>query len=62
MAKTFLAFVLSLCIGAAAFTAYGVQALLTFENDALIPHGGDHDYTHGTCIEVVDGLWHYKAG
>ena len=61
MAKTFAATILALCITALQ-SVHGVQATLTFENDALIPHGGDHDYTHGTCIEITENLWHYKIG
>ena len=37
------------------------SAKLTFENDALMG-AGDHDYTHGTCFEVTEGLWHWKVG
>ena len=42
-------------------SAFAVDTFLTIENDSLI-EAGDHDYTHGTCIEVVDSLWHYKVG
>ena len=61
MVKTFLATILVLCITALQ-SVHGMQATLTFENDAFIPHGGDHDYTHGTCIEITENLWHYKVG
>ena len=44
-------------------TASGMQFSTTLENDAFIPHGGDHDYTHGTCFELIDDSFvHYKAG
>ena len=38
----------------AQFAAYAVDAYFTMENDTFIPHGGDHDYTHGTGLEIVD--------
>ena len=32
----------------------GIDAFLTFENDAIAPRPQDNDYTHGTKIELVD--------
>jgi len=40
-------------------TAFGLQTSLTMENDAFLPGAGDHDYTHGTKLEVVDEAFHY---
>jgi len=45
----------------AALELAAVDTYLTIENDALIK-AGDNDYTHGTCVEAVNGLWHYKVG
>lgn len=47
------------------FSAYGDQLNLQLENDCFIPNGwpgrGDHDFTHGTCIEYVYELMHFKV-
>lgn len=48
------------------FSLFGKAVNLTFENDCFLPTKafgkGDHDYTHGTCFEVINGLDHLKLG
>ena len=41
--------------------SYGLETYLTLENDTFITHA-DNDYTHGTGLEVIDDLFHYKLG
>lgn len=38
-----------------------ITATLSMENDSFIS-AGDNDYTHGTCLELADGMWKYKLG
>lgn len=51
-------FIIACCAGA----TWAVETYFTMENDTFIPHGGDHDYTHGTGFEIVDAPWHFKLG
>lgn len=59
----FLAF-FALCM----FSSIASQFNLELENDCFLPKReffgkGDHDYTHGTCLEYIDDSFnHYKFG
>ena len=62
--QRFLVFLLVVA-GAAGTSASQLQ--LTLENDCFLPDKslgkGDHDYTHGTCVEYIDNsFFHYKVG
>ena len=51
----------ALLFGVIAITGHALETYLTMENDTFIVKN-DADYSHGTGLEVVDDLFHYKLG
>lgn len=42
-------------------TVFGLETYLTMENDTFVKRSDD-DFTHGTGLEAIEGLWHFKLG
>lgn len=40
---------------------YGLETYFTMENDCFCTHS-DNDFSHGTGLEVINDLFHYKIG